>query len=62
MAAAAFDHRVKGGFLPAAVYVIAYAPRKATAPNSQLGLFITTVRDGFNNRWRLLEVSVKPYD
>ena len=37
-------------------------PPQATAPNSQLGLFITTVRDGFNNRWRLLEVSVKPYD
>jgi hypothetical protein len=43
------------------MYAIAYAPRTATGSNSRRGLFITTVRDGFHGRWRLLAASVEPY-
>jgi hypothetical protein len=44
------------------LFVIAYAPRGNTRPGSRLGLFITTVRDGFQGRWRLLEATIQPYD
>jgi hypothetical protein len=42
------------------LFVIAYAPRRQ--PDSRVGRFITTVRDGFHGRWRLLQVTVGPPD
>ena len=42
-------------------FVIAYAPRGDKRPDSRLGLFITTVRNGFHGRWRLLEATTQPY-
>jgi hypothetical protein len=44
------------------LFAIAYAPRAHDGPSSRLGLFITTVRNGFDGRWRLLETSTGPYD
>lgn len=44
------------------LFVIAYAPRGDTQPNARLGRFITTVREGFHGRWRLLEATVQPPD
>ena len=43
-------------------FVIAYAPRGDHRPDSRLGLFVTTVRNGFHGRWRLLEATTQPYD
>jgi hypothetical protein len=43
------------------LFVIAYAPRGDSRPGSRLGVFITTVRDGFRGRWRLLEATPQPY-
>ena len=43
------------------VFVIAFAPRADNRPGTRSGLFITTVRDGFHGRWRLLEATVQPY-
>ena len=42
-------------------FVIAYAPRGEKRPGSRLGLFISTVRNGFHGRWRLLEATTQPY-
>jgi hypothetical protein len=56
---ASFDHRDPR---LNRLFVIAYAPRGNTRPGSRLGLFITTVRDGFQGRWRLLEATTQPYD
>ena len=42
-------------------FVIAYAPRGDNRPSSRLGLFVTTVRDGFHGRWRLLDATTQPY-
>jgi hypothetical protein len=44
------------------IFAIAYAPRHNTKPGSRLGLFITTFRDGFDGRWRLLQATLAPYD
>ena len=43
-------------------FAIAYAPRGDARPTSRLGLFVTTVRDGFHGRWRLLQATTQPYD
>lgn len=56
---AAFDHRDPR---LNRLFVIAYAPRAHGEPSSRLGLFITTARDGFHGRWRVLETSTMPYD
>jgi hypothetical protein len=56
---AAFDHRDPR---LNRLFVIAYAPRAHGEPSSRLGLFVTTVRDGFHGRWRVLETSTTPYD
>lgn len=42
------------------LFAIAYAPRGKTG--QRLGRFVTTVREGFNGRWRLLEVTTQPPD
>jgi hypothetical protein len=44
------------------LFVIAYVPRGHERPDSRLGKFITTVRDGFHGRWRLLEATTGPPD
>lgn len=44
------------------IFVIAYAPRGDGRPSSRLGAFITTVRDGYHGRWRLLESTTGPPD
>lgn len=44
------------------IYAIAYAPRDDTRPGSRLGSFVTTVRDGYHGRWRVLQSSTQPYD
>jgi hypothetical protein len=44
------------------IFVIAYAPHGDQRPSSRLGLFVTTVRNGFHGRWRLLEATTQPYD
>jgi hypothetical protein len=43
-------------------FVIAYAPRGDNRVGSRLGVFITTVRDGYHGRWRLLETTTGPPD
>jgi hypothetical protein len=40
--------------------VVAYSPAGHPLVRDRLGMFITTVRDGFNGRWRLLEATVAP--
>jgi hypothetical protein len=55
---AAFDHR---DTRLNRIFAVAYAPRGDRRPSSRLGLFITTVRTGFQSRWRLLGASVEPY-
>jgi hypothetical protein len=42
------------------LFVIAYAPRGDDPPTSPRGLFVTTVRDGYHGRWRLLEATITP--
>jgi hypothetical protein len=56
---AAYDHRDSRLHR---LFVIAYAPRSDNQPSSQLGLFITTVRNGYHGRWRLLEATIRPPD
>ena len=56
---AAFDHRDPR---LQRLFAIAYAPRGDNKPSARLGLFITTVRDGYHGRWRLLEATTSPYD
>jgi hypothetical protein len=55
---AAFDHRDPR---LNRLFVIAYAPRGDDRLSSRLGLFVTTVRDGYRGRWRLLEATTQPY-
>jgi len=43
------------------LFVIAYAPRGDNRPSSRLGLFVTTVRDGYHGRWRILQATTQPY-
>ena len=56
---AVFDHRDQRLHR---IFVIAYAPHADNRPGSRLGLFVTTVRDGFHGRWRVLEATAQPYD
>ena len=56
---AAYDHRNPRLHR---IYVIAYAPQGENQPSSRLGLFITTVRNGYRGRWRLLEATIGPPD
>ncbi len=56
---ASFDHRDRR---LNRVFVIAYAPRGDHRIGSRLGLFVTTVRNGFHGRWRLLDATTQPYD
>jgi hypothetical protein len=56
---ASFDHRDPR---LNRLFVIAYAPRGDQRRSSRLGLFITTVRDGFHGRWRVLAATTQPYD
>lgn len=44
------------------LFVVAYAPHGNDKPSARRGLFITTVRDGYRGRWRLLEATSAPYD
>jgi hypothetical protein len=44
------------------LFVIAYAPRDDNRPSSRVGKFITTARDGFHGRWRLLQATTQPPD
>jgi hypothetical protein len=44
------------------LFVIAYAPRGDDRAGSRLGRFVTTVRDGFHGRWRVLQATTQPYD
>jgi hypothetical protein len=44
------------------LFVIAYAPRGDRRPSSRLGLFVTTIRDGYHGRWRILQATTQPYD
>jgi hypothetical protein len=44
------------------LFAVAYSPRGDCRPGSRLGLFITTVRNGFQGRWRVLEATTQPYD
>jgi hypothetical protein len=55
---ATFDHRDPRLHR---VFVVAFAPRADNRASTRSGLFITTVRDGFHGRWRLLQATVQPY-
>jgi hypothetical protein len=44
------------------LFVIAYAPQDDNTRSTQRGMFITTVRDGYHGRWRLLEATASPPD
>jgi hypothetical protein len=55
---ASFDHRDPR---LNRLFVIAYAPRGDKLPRSRLGLFVTTARNGFHGRWRVLEATTQPY-
>jgi len=56
---ASFDHRDPR---LNRLFVIAYAPRGDKRRSSRLGLFVTTVRDGYHGRWRILQATTQPYD
>ena len=56
---ASFDHRDPRLHR---IFTIAYAPRKNDPPSSRLGLFVTTIRNGFRGRWLVLEATVEPYE
>jgi hypothetical protein len=54
---AAYDHRDPHLHR---LFVIAYAPRGDSRSSSRLGSFVTTVRNGFRGRWRVLGISTQP--
>jgi len=56
---AAFDHRDPR---LQRIFAIAYAPRGDRRPGARRGLFITTFRNGYRGRWRLLEATIHPPD
>ncbi|HEY2741059.1 MAG TPA: hypothetical protein VGI69_02630 [Gaiellaceae bacterium] len=56
---ASFDHRDPR---LNRLFVIAYAPRGDKRRSSRLGRFVTTVRDGYHGRWRILQATTQPYD
>lgn len=43
------------------LFVVAYNPPDRRDPGDRLGVFLTTFRDGFGARWRLLETKLLPY-
>jgi len=43
------------------LFVIAYAPRGDQRPSSRLGRFVSTVRNGYHGRWRVLVATTQPY-
>ena len=53
---AAYDHRNPR---LNRLFAIAYAPRGRTG--QRRGRFVTTVREGFHGRWRLLATATQPY-
>ena len=55
---ASFDHR---DAVLNRQFVIAYAPCGDSQPSSRLGRFISTVRNGYHGRWRVLEATTQPY-
>jgi hypothetical protein len=55
---ASFDHRDPRLHR---LFAVAYAPRGDDRVSARLGLFITTVRDGYHGRWRVLSATVQPY-
>jgi hypothetical protein len=56
---ATFDHRDRRLHR---LFVIAYAPRGNNSSYARRGVFITTFRDRYRGRWRLLEATTAPYD
>lgn len=42
------------------LFVVAYNPSGRPGVANRLGMFVTTVRDGYAGRWRLLEATVQP--
>lgn len=42
-------------------FVIAYAPRGDSRSGSRVGRFVSTVRNGYHGRWRVLEATTQPY-
>lgn len=56
---AGFDHRDPRLHR---IFVIAYAPRGDDQVSSRLGLFVTTFRNGYQGRWRVLAATTQPYD
>ena len=42
------------------LFVVAYNPPGRPGVANRLGMFVTTVRDGYAGRWRLLEATVQP--
>ena len=42
------------------LFVVAYSPPGDASPSDRKGIWITTVRDGYHGRWRLLEATVLP--
>lgn len=42
------------------LYVVAYNPLRRPGVANRLGMFVTTVRDGYAGRWRPLEATVQP--
>lgn len=42
------------------LFVIAHAPIDDNTPDTQRGVFITTFRNGYHGRWRLLEATTSP--
>lgn len=56
---ASFDHRDPR---LQRLFAVAYAPRDDQRPDSRLGLFVTTVRDGYQGGWRVLQATTQPYD
>lgn len=56
--AASFDHRDPR---LNRLFAIAYAPRGDSRPSSRLGSFVSTVRNGYRGRWRVLQATTQPY-
>jgi hypothetical protein len=42
------------------LFVVAYSPPGHPQVSDRLGMFVTTFRDSYNGRWRLLEATVQP--
>lgn len=55
---ASFDHRDRR---LNRLFAIAYAPRGDRRSSSRLGLFVSTVRNGYRGRWRVLQATTQPY-